>query len=277
MDQILGLLSGGIGGAVLVWVLRGWITERLKQSISYEYSEKLEGYKNDLNTKVQAIQHDSQLNQLRTSLFFEHQRNAFAALLSKVAEINNSWFEENDPDAGSFDAVPRKLYQDLKNLYHQHQLFMDDKCLMAFDLLLESYSDSFPYNDSDPGVHQDIDPGLAFDYVEYIYPRVSLLFKQTIGVADGSKATKELALLGAMKLLNRYYYSDIELPPKGVLKTRDVMPFEVVSIAQDNFVELIAKLQQLKCHIREKGSSSEKSDLMLMAYIEALNDTNITA
>lgn len=36
--MIPSILSGGFAGAALLWLLRGWIIERLKQSIQHEYS-----------------------------------------------------------------------------------------------------------------------------------------------------------------------------------------------------------------------------------------------
>ena len=158
MEQLLSLISGGIGGAILVWIARNWITERLKQSISYEYSEKLESYKTDLNAKIQKIQHGNQINQLRTSLFFDHQRNAFASILTQITEVNAQWFDAYDPDEGLIIPVPSKAYHELKNIYNKHQLFLDDQSLMAIDLILDSYSDSFPFDnrDGDPPTSRDI-------------------------------------------------------------------------------------------------------------------------
>jgi len=69
MDVILSIFSSGATGALLVWLLRGWISERLKQSIQHEYSQKLETHKAELNTRIQALRHENQMQQLRTSLF----------------------------------------------------------------------------------------------------------------------------------------------------------------------------------------------------------------
>jgi hypothetical protein len=107
MDTILSIVSGGATGALLVWLLRGWISERLQQSIRHEYSQKLENHKAELNTRIQAMQHENQLQQLRTSLFFDHQRNAFAAFLTKIAEVNQAWIEkEFEDEIGLTGPVP---------------------------------------------------------------------------------------------------------------------------------------------------------------------------
>lgn len=67
MEYLLSILSGGLSGALLVWLAKGWISERLKQSIRHEYAEKLENYKTELNSKIEGIKHENQVSQLRTS------------------------------------------------------------------------------------------------------------------------------------------------------------------------------------------------------------------
>lgn len=126
METVLGILSGGATGALLVWLLRGWISERLQQSIRHEYSQKLETHKAELNTRIQAIQHENELRQLRTSLFFDHQRNAFAGLLAKIAEVNQKWIDQEwQRDEGLTGSVPYEAYKNLQAGYYEHQLFLD--------------------------------------------------------------------------------------------------------------------------------------------------------
>ncbi|HUL01032.1 MAG TPA: hypothetical protein VLX29_09270, partial [Nitrospirota bacterium] len=148
MDTILSIFFGGAGGALLMWLLRGWISERLKQSIQHEYSQKLETHKADLNTRIQSLQHESQLHQLRTSLFFDHQRNAFASLLTKIAEVNQEWNDkEYEEYVGVTGRVPSGALSDLSKVYHQHQLFLDDDCIEAMQLIFQCYNDSISYID----------------------------------------------------------------------------------------------------------------------------------
>lgn len=41
MDTVVAFLVGGGGGALILFILGGWISERLRQSIQHEYSQKL--------------------------------------------------------------------------------------------------------------------------------------------------------------------------------------------------------------------------------------------
>ncbi|MFQ2037382.1 hypothetical protein [Aeromonas veronii] len=135
MEFLLSTLFGGVGGAALVWLAKGWISERLKQSIQHEYAEKLESYKTELNSKIEGIKHENQVSQLRTSLFFDHQRDAFAALITKIAEINREWMTHYDPNEGLYEPVPSSGYREFESLLYQHQLFLDEECLMALSLV----------------------------------------------------------------------------------------------------------------------------------------------
>ena len=72
------MLFRSMSGAVVVWLLRTWISERIRQDVQHLYAQKLEAYKAELNARIQSLQHENQIQQLRTSLFFEHQRSAFS-------------------------------------------------------------------------------------------------------------------------------------------------------------------------------------------------------
>ncbi len=273
MEQILGLLSGGIGGAALVWFLRGWITERLKQSIHHEYAEKLESYRTELNAKIQDIQHRYQINQLRTSLFFDHQRDAYASLLAKISEVNKKWFESYQPDEGLLEPAPSDSWSELKNLFNKHQLFLDEDGVMAVELIIESYSDSFPFDDGLGGVaHRDI--RLAYSHVEYIQPRLATIFREKIGVASKGMALQEVALLGAMKIINSYHFSAVELPPKGRLKIKGEQPGDVVAKAKENREELISKLKEFEVYLFNEGGFFPEALLALRRYIAVLCHEN---
>lgn len=54
------VLSGGVGGGLLFWLLRDWISERLRQSIRHEYNQSLAEY----TTKLKA-ESEKQLERYR--------------------------------------------------------------------------------------------------------------------------------------------------------------------------------------------------------------------
>ena len=230
MEAVLVLISGGASGALLVFLLRGWISERLKQSIQHEYSQKLENHKAELNARIQVLQHENQLRQLRTSLFFDHQRDAFASLTAKIFEVNETWAREHfDMDTGLDGPVPQPVYQELRKLFQEHQLFLDQECVTAMQLVFDCYTDSFPIYDGSGGPPTPRELDGPYTRVRFLQPLIAELFRVKIGVSSGKDAIRDIALLGAMRLVNRYHFDKIGLPPNGTLSLGDwVAPGEVL-------------------------------------------------
>lgn len=272
MDTVLSILSGGAAGALLVWLLRKWISERLQQSIRHEYSQKLETHKAELNTRIQAIQHENQLQQLRTSLFFDHQRNAFASLLAKIAEVNQIWIdEEYEEYEGLAGPVPYEAFKDFRSTFHKHQLFFDNACLATIELVLDSYRASFPYDDGS-GQLQRRDVQAAFEAVQFLQPRLAELFQNRIGVSTSQRAEYEIALLGAIKILNKHHIKEIDLPPDGSLKLdRRDESAEAVAKAEAHLEELLAKLQEFELYLKGDGTWLHEAALKTRRYLDILS------
>ena len=256
LDSLLSVLLGGTAGAAIVWLLRGWISERLRQAIAHEYSEKLQLHKMELDARLQSLRHQYETDQLRTSLFFDHQRLAFAEILAKIAAVNDAWLDEgHDPFEGLSHPVPRPSLGELRALYFKHQLFLDAECRMAMELLFDSYYDSLP-DDSDPSFQPD--PNIPYDNVQYLAPRLATLFQERLGMlfkhsdtqAPRRSAAIEISLLGAMRMLNRYHFREIGLPVSGNLKAPHrggvLRASDAVRIAERHRSELIQKLAELQ-------------------------------
>ncbi|EMH2942673.1 hypothetical protein V6G34_003276 [Vibrio parahaemolyticus] len=253
MDIFVTILSGGLSGAAISWLARAWISERLKQSIGFEYSQKLENYKTDLNAKVEAIKHNNQVSQLRTSLFFDHQREAYVSLIAKVAEINEDWGYLADPENGLWERVPYTSYQELKNLMLKHQLFLDEESIMALDLILDTYFRSFPFDPGDGTTHQNETSELLAT-CEYLQPRLASIFRSKIGMAKNEQHLKEVATLAGVTYLNSYHFLTVEVPPKGPLNTRSVEnAADKVRLGLDNFAELSKRLDAFDEYLSNDG------------------------
>ncbi|EOX4810883.1 hypothetical protein ACI0E8_004559 [Vibrio alginolyticus] len=253
MDIIVTILGGGVGGAVISWLARTWISERLKQSIGFEYSQKLESYKTDLNAKVETIKHDNQVTQLRTSLFFDHQREAYASLITKVAKINEDWGYLTDPDEGLWERVPYSSYKELKNLMLKHQLFLDDESMMALDLILDTYLRSFPFDMGDGKPHQSETSALLAT-CEYLQPRLASIFRSKIGMTKDELHLKEVATLAGITYLNTYHFLDVEVPPEGILNIRGMdNAADKVRLGLDNFAELSTRLDAFDLYLSKDG------------------------
>lgn len=272
MEALLSILYGGAAGAALVWLFRGWISERLQQSIRHEYSQKLETHKAELNTRIQTMKQEYELRQLRTSLFFDHQRNAFAGLLAKIAAVNQKWVDQEFiRDEGLRGPVPYEAYKELQAVYYEHQLFLDAPCLAAMDLIFDCYRDSFPFNDGSGAPPRCRDVEAAYEAVQYLQPRLAALFQNRIGVTSDKRAEKEIALLGAIRLLNRFHFTELELPPKGplALERRD-KSLDAVTKAGENLGELVRRLTSFREYLQRDGGVWPEAALSTERFLAVL-------
>jgi hypothetical protein len=271
LDLVNQILPGAISGAAIVWLLRGWLTERLKQSISHEYSQKLQTHKTELDAKLQAIRHEYEVNQLRTSLFFDHQRAAFSEILEKIAMINREWWSTGyEEDVGLIESVPFPLYQELRSLYTKHQLFLDSDSIMALELIQDVYRDSLPFRDGDGQTHTR-DVRSPYDNAEYLQPRIAALFQKKIGVGDDSRAVRQIALFGSIRVLNRYHFADIGLPATGVLKLQEAADAEeAVMQAERNLPELLEKMRRFQHLLRTGTYFYHQAEASLARYLAIL-------
>lgn len=264
MEYLLSLLSGGASGAVLIWLSKSWISERLKQSIGHEYSRKLEQHKHEysqelekhrseLNVQLERAKHYNQVSQIRTSLFFDHQRNAFAAIIKKTVEVNGKWTEDYDPQEGLYSSVPRDEYLELVSLFHEHQLFLDDECLVFMTLLMDAYTDSYPYFDGMETHYNDNSE--VFGFVEYIIPRMASVFRSKIGVGDNSVHLRQIIVLSAMILINgiNLQILGFDFPPNGVFHVKNKhRAADIVKAGMENLAELERKLTELDQYLNDK-------------------------
>jgi hypothetical protein len=267
------VLPGAISGISVSWIFRNWIAERLKQSISHEYSSRLENLKNELNGKLEIIKHQNEVQQLRTSLFFEHQRTAFAEILAKVAKTNEEWWRIGyEPEVGLTMPVSGEHLRELREIYFKHQLFLDAEALMALDLLLDVYTESMPFDDPDYDPNMQRDAREPYDNAEYIRPRLAALFQRKIGVATDARAVKQIALFGAIRILNKYHFPQIALPVRGELSLE---PFdnaaEAVMKAEQHCHELIAKAREFRAFLRTETSFFHEAETSLNRYLMVLD------
>lgn len=271
MEYLLSILSGGISGAVLVWLAKGWISERLKRSIKYEYAEKLESYKTELNSKVEGIKHENQVAQLRTSLFFDHQRDAFVALITKMAQINTEWMAHYEPEEGLYEPVSSNGRREFESLLYQHQLFLDEECLMALSLVTSTYYRSLPYDDGSGAPPHQNDSSQHVSYITYLQPRIASIFRGKIGVASDPQHLIDVAVLSAIELVNGYDFLEVEIPPKGALSTRKIKnAADKVAVGLDNIDDLIELLKTFDKYLSRDGGWIHEAQLKVKQTLNIL-------
>ncbi len=161
MNTVLSaILSGGLTGCTVVFLLRSWITERLQQSIQHEYQTKLETHKNDLQKET-----SREIEELRThmQILARQTEITFAALHAKRAKIIAGLFErlvravrhmehcavayeinvrcevpaEQQRDIAAAKNVVESL-RDLDEFFHIHEIYFDQSLCDQLSKLLSS-------------------------------------------------------------------------------------------------------------------------------------------
>lgn len=257
--------------SILYYVLRLALEKSITTAIRLNADKQLEQIKSELNSKLEALRHEYQLNQLRASLFFEPQRAAFAEILAVIAEVKKKWFDsEYEQYQGIKGPVPNDQYEKLVNIYYKHQLFLDTECLVAVELVLDALRLSFPFDNGQGGLHpRNCDA--AYERFEYIQPRVAEIFQEKIGFESGGRAKQKLALLGSISLLNSYHFTDIGLPVKGSLKLDPQdQPADAVSKAADNRTELINKLKEFEGFLSKGHGTFHQAESKIRRYLDIL-------
>jgi len=175
------------------------------------------------------------------------------------------------PDEGLTEGVPYEAYKDLRKTYYQHQLFLDRACLAAMELVFECYTDSFPFDDGSGAPPRQRNTRAPYDAIEYLQPRLAELFQRKIGVSGEENAEREIMLFGAIRLLNRYHFSDVGLPPKGTLALdRRDEPADAVAKAQQNVVELLTVLKGMQDYLRREGAVFHEAATKADRYLSVL-------
>lgn len=140
---------------------------------------------------------------------------------------------------------------------------------MAIELLIRTYHSSFPYHDGEK--EHPRDPSPAYLAATYIQPRLAALFQNKIGVSDDARPVKQIALLGAMGILNQYHFQALQLPTKGNL-TLNIAdgPAEAVMKAERHFPELMERLRSFQKHLQTETTFFHEAELSLGRYINIL-------
>lgn len=258
-------------GAIF-YALRLTLQHSISTGIKLAADKQLEELKSDLRSQVESIRHEYQLAQIQTSLLFEHKRTAFASLLARIAEVKREWHKSGyEPDVGITNKVPNDQYNKLIDTYYEYQLFLDTDCLAATELVLNALQSSLPWDDGS-GNLQASDCEAAYNRLEYLQPRVAGLFQEKLGIDVSRRAKEEIALLGAILLLNRYHFPDIGLPVKGNLKldSQD-FPADAVEKAKTNKPELTTKLEAFGEYLRKGGGVFHEAQTDISRCIAMLN------
>ena len=131
MDWITIVSSVGASTVVCAfvgWLLREWISVRLKKSIQHEYDVKLEGFKAGYQKVLDE-------NEIRFSWWHEKQAEALQEIYAMLVECQEkyiNYFEIENTNADKLSSEAKKIIKDYRKcffVYKKYQIFIPDKIL----------------------------------------------------------------------------------------------------------------------------------------------------
>jgi len=210
----------------------GFVGLVLKEYLQRSFDSKLSSQKDEFQKQVKSIEHQNQLDQLRTSLFFDHQRDAFAEIIKRLSDL----IHKIDPIDSKEPQTKKPHYEEFCKVVDSHRLFLDEDCLTAIDLIQDWI---FIYDGGDEPIELH-NPFNAYYFLWYLNKQLSGIFRSKIGVEDKLSYLENVALIGAIFLFNRYHINKLS----ENLKITSGTQIESVAIAAREHKEFLVKSLQ---------------------------------
>ncbi|MEY2466988.1 MAG: hypothetical protein QOD03_1509 [Verrucomicrobiota bacterium] len=106
--------SAVFSGAI-IWLFKNWISERLKNSIAYEYAEKLKAVEHGYNQQLEKLRVQLQSESFKAKEEMEHDRKIFERLVSYCDETT---FRDACVTIGDYQFYDYENYKRARDLEH---------------------------------------------------------------------------------------------------------------------------------------------------------------
>lgn len=233
IESILTITSGGLAGGIVTYVAREWISTRLRSSIQHEYDVKLQNHRDDFNLRIASIGHQNEMHQLKTSLFFDHQRTAYMKILEAIHTLCRDWVKNWDAENGDIWGVSEELYHNFDSVVSNNLLFLDRDLEYIVSAIKFRLGNASSNNDD-----KYIDRRTIFQeaYVDISFMKLKLAeqFRNKIGIQESSNALVEVALLMSRIELSRYI---VDLSSEGIVKVGYSKIHEIIAYLKEQIEE----------------------------------------
>ena len=264
---IINGITGGFGGVVISWIFNNIFKERLKQKIKSEYEKELKSFQATIDLQINDIEHRHQIHQLKTSLFFDHQRQAFSEILEQISIVLNEWDKLFDPEDFFYDSVPKTELDKYNNLVFKHQLFFDDECSMFLAQANEAMTDSIPFNRDQEFNHETRE---QLYRLHYIHERLIFIFQEKLGYSTAYSHKKDLALLGLLQTINILSKPN-GFPKELSIKKRKDDAEDIVRIGYKN-IELLKNYSKVYSEILAKDNHNKVWTSLIYKYLKIIEN-----
>ncbi len=83
---LVSAVAGGLCGGAIIWLFKSWISERLKNAIAYEYTEKLRALEHGYAQQLEKLKAQLQSETFKAKEEMEHDRKIFEKLTAYCDE-----------------------------------------------------------------------------------------------------------------------------------------------------------------------------------------------
>lgn len=194
IELILTIASGGLAGGIVTFLAREWISTRIRTSIQHDYDLKLENHRNDFNLRIASIAHQNEMHQLKTSLFFDHQRTAYMSILNGIYEICHKWTKGWDWEHGNVWGLSSELFNEFDAVVANNLLFLDKDCEYIVNAIRFRLGNACALED-DKYMNRTSIFTQAHEDVMYLKSKLAEQFRKQIGVQGSSNALLEVSIL----------------------------------------------------------------------------------
>lgn len=182
MEIVVNILSSAAVSAaltaVLVFLFRSWISERIKNAIKYEYDQKMEIYKSQLKTEHQReienlkakLQIVTSTHQIQFESLHVKIAETVAGVYARIVQIRRKVADyvkiiefSNDPSREERRKAAAEAFGEFRNYYEPHRLYLSKeliKHIENFEKILFNTTSDFMWQVEMPdaqGGHQDIE------------------------------------------------------------------------------------------------------------------------
>ena len=212
------------GSGIIIFSLSNWLgkvwAERLMQSEKMKFAKEID-----------EIRHRFSIEQNKLFIIHENQKDSFRRVIKGMYDCTRYLAQE--PDV-AWEPTDNKKSEKLSEILLQEALFIGADCehaLRIFQMVLQSTIYHYDFN-PDPG---DRKLRQSYEQLNFISERIIEYFRLRIGISEEVDPLKDVFMIGACLILNRYHFREAGLPTEGIFKIElNQGPSELVSIAKEN-------------------------------------------
>jgi len=238
--NVLGYLGGLSVVGTLLYVM---LKKTLERAVDSRFDARLE-----------KVKHELQLEQEKMSVVYENQKDSLRKVLIATHNATEAIERRIDGEGGDWLPISETNENDFSRVVSEEALFMDNSSDHALRLFRERMGTAVQYQEIYPSSEK---VSRAYNQMKFISDRLAEHFRIRVGLEPSTvEPLLDVKLLGACCLINRFHFSEFDMPTRGPLKFQENSDAaQLIAIVRENPELLKSELSKLKRAISSKYSS----------------------